>query len=202
MVLYWLLVILTGLDPDFFDIHFDSDTHVHLDTHGADLHPHGKEVATDGHEPNAFLSVLKFFNFDELPLMFMLTILFFCMWFISINVTHYTSTSGNGIGFLLLIPNFFISLFIIKFLAKPLGWLYRKIDHKGEAEIDFVGRRCVMVSAIKGEKLGQAELLVNGDPIKIYVKSNDGEELKSGQQAVIVNDTADKKYYLVEKFDY
>ena len=202
MVLYWLLVIFTGLDPEFFDIHFDADADANLHAEAVDVHTHGKDIHTDEHEPNFFIGILKFFNFDELPLMFLLTILFFCMWFISINVSSYLGSGSSSIGFLLLIPNFFISLFAIKFLAKPLAYLYKHIDHKGEVEIDFIGRRCVVVSTLKGDKIGQAELVVNGDPIKIYAKSNSGEELKAGQQAVIINENIDKKFYLLEKFDY
>jgi len=202
MVLYWLLVIFTGLDPEFLDVHFHADTDIDVHAETVDVHTNGKDVHVDGHEPNFFISILKFFNFDELPLMFLLTILFFCMWFITINITYYLGSGNNALGFWLLIPNLFVSLFAIKFLAKPLAYLYKFIDHKGEAEIDFVGRRCVVVSTLKGDKVGQAELVVNGDPIKIYAKSNTGEELKAGQQAVIINENQDKKYYLLEKFDY
>lgn len=209
MLLYWLLVIFTGLDADYFSVDFHADAHFHIGTDfDTDAHHsieantgHGKDAPTDG-EPSTFVSILKFFNFDELPLMFMLTIIFFFMWFISINITHYFSINSVGLGVLLLLPNFIVSLFVVKLVAHPLGYLYKHINHKGEEDIDFIGRRCTVVNAIRQDKIGQVELLVNGDTIKIYAKSNTGEELKVGQPAVIVNESDDKKYYLIEKFDY
>jgi hypothetical protein len=209
MLLYWVLVIVTGLDADYFSIDFHGDAHFHIgadfDTdahHSIDAHTsQGKDVPADA-EPSTFINLLKFFNFDELPLMFMLTIIFFVMWFISINITHYFSINSIGLGVLLLIPNFIVSLFVVKLVAHPLGYLYKQINHKGEEDIDFIGRRCTVVSSVRQDKIGQVELFVNGDSIKIYAKSNTGEELQVGQHAVIVNESTEKKYYLIEKFDY
>ena len=195
MVLYWLLVIIAGLDPDLFSVDFDAaDIDADFDSDVT-----GSENAAEG---SGFMRVLEYFNFDELPLMFIITIIFFSMWFIGVNVTYYIGIESIWLGILLLIPNFIVSLFIVKLLSKPLGYLYRQVNHKGEPEIDFLGRRCSVVSAIAHDKIGQVELTVNGDPIKIYAKSNTEEKLVAGQQAVIVGESEDRKFYLVEKFEY
>ncbi|MDA3616166.1 hypothetical protein [Polluticaenibacter yanchengensis] len=201
-VLYWIVVIVTGLDLDLFDIHFHADTHAHFDIHAEKhLHIEGKHSDSDIDSPNSFISFLKYFNFDELPLMFMLTVVFFSVWFISINVTHFVGVENTGIGFLLLIPNFIVSLFIAKFLAKPLGYLYKQINHKGEQAIDFLGRRCRVVVSLNKTKVGQVELVVNGDPIRLNAKAISDDHISAGQEAVIVNQSQDGKYYLVEPFD-
>ncbi|WP_417367999.1 hypothetical protein [Flavobacterium beibuense] len=195
MVLYWLLVIIAGLDPDLFSVDFDAadiDADFNSDVTGS-------ENATEG---SGFMRVLEYFNFDELPLMFIITIIFFSMWFIGVNVTYYIGIESIWLGILLLIPNFVLSLFVVKLISKPLGYLYKQVNHKGEPEIDFLGRRCSVVSAIANDKIGQVELTVNGDPIKIYAKSNTEEKLVAGQQAVIVGESEDRKFYLVEKFEY
>lgn len=198
MVLYWVLVIIAGLDPDLFSIDFDAtDMDTNFDHHGKDL-PDRAETS----EASGFMKVLQFFNFDELPLMFVLTIMFISMWLVSINITHYIGIESTLLGFILLIPNFILSLFIVKVFSKPLAYLYKQVNHKGEPVIDFLGRRCVVFSTLNGLKTGQIQLIVNGDPIKLSARSNTDEELKSGQQAVIVAESEDKKYYLVEKFDY
>ena len=198
MVLYWVLVIIAGLDPDLFSIDFDAtDMETNFDHHGKDL-PDRAETS----EASGFMKVLQFFNFDELPLMFVLTIMFISMWLVSINVTHYLGIESILLGFILLIPNFILSLFVVKILSKPLAYLYKQVNHKGEPVIDFLGRRCVVFSTLNDLKTGQIQLSVNGDPIRLSARSNTDEELNSGQQAVIVAESADKKYYLVEKFDY
>lgn len=190
MVIYWVLVIIAGLDPDLFSVDFDSsDVDTGFDGEG--------EADTNG-----FMKVLEYFNFDELPLMFIITIVFFSMWLIGVNVTYYLGVESTLMGFLLLIPNFILSLFVVKLFSKPLGYLYKQVNHKGEPEIDFLGRRCNVLTSISQDKTGQIELTVNGDPMKLYARSNTEEVIAAGGQAVIVGESADKKYYLVEKFDY
>lgn len=192
LVIYWLLVIIAGIDPDLFSVDFDSadiDTDPGFDGDG--------EADAGG-----FMKTLEYFNFDELPLMFIITIVFFSMWLIGVNVTYYLGVHSTLLGFLLLIPNFILSLFVVKLFSKPLSYLYKQVNHKGEPEIDFLGRRCTAVSAITNHKTGQVQLSVNGDPMKLYARSNTDENLKAGDQAVIVGESDDKKYYLIEKFDY
>ncbi|MDR6966826.1 uncharacterized membrane protein (DUF485 family) [Flavobacterium arsenatis] len=198
MLVYWILVIVAGLDPDLLSVDFDSaDLETDFDNNSPDLPDRGE--ASDG---NGFMKILEFFNFDELPLMFILTIIFFSMWLIGVNVTYYLGVESTLLGFLLLIPNFIVSLFIVKIFSKPLSYLYKQVNHKGEPEIDFLGRRCVVFSSMDQNKVGQIQLSVNGDPMRLSAKCNTEEKLIAGQQAVIVGESEDKKYYLVEKFDY
>lgn len=199
MLLYWIMVIIAGLDPDLLSIDFDSaDIETDLDSNSHDL-PDRTDSNSDG---NPFMKTLEYFNFDELPLMFILTIIFFTMWLIGINVTYYLGVESTLIGFLLLIPNFIVSLFVVKIFSKPLSYLYKQVNHKGEPEIDFLGRRCVVFSTLDYQRTGQIQLSVNGDPIRLSARSNSDEKLLSGQEAVIVSESEDKRYYLVEKFDY
>ncbi len=195
MIIYWLLVIIAGLDPDNFSIDFDS----------ADIDADFESDLTNSEhaaEGSGFMKILEYFNFDELPLMFIVTILFFSMWLIGVNITYYLGIESSLLGFLLLIPNLIFSLFIVKLLSKPLGKLYKLVNHKGEPVIDFLGRRCSVITSVAQNKTGMIELIVNGDPIKLYARSNTEEAIPTGQQAVIVKESEDKKYYLIEKFDY
>jgi hypothetical protein len=109
---------------------------------------------------------------------------------------------STWVGVILLIPNLIFSLFIVKLFSKPLSYLYKQVNHKGEPEIDFLGRRCVVFSALDDLKTGQIQLNVNGDPMRLSARSNTTEKLSAGQEAVIVSESKDKKHYLVEKFDY
>ncbi|MFL9844153.1 hypothetical protein [Flavobacterium rhizosphaerae] len=198
MVLYWILVIISGIDPDLFSVDFDS-ADVDLDADiDADTDADGQGI--EGH--SGFMKVLEYFNFDELPLMFIITVIFFSMWFISVNITYYLSINTVWLGFVLLIPNLIVSLFLVKLMAKPLGYLYRQVNHKGEPEIDFLGRRCKVVSSVGPQKTGMVELIVSGDPIKLYARSNTNEVIPAGQQAVIVREAEGGRHFLIEKFDY
>ncbi len=208
LILYWLLTILTGFDLDFFDVEFDASTDFDvdldvdsdMDNYNPDVDLPQKNINTEVQTESIGVQFLRYFNFDELPLMFMLTILFFSMWFISVNITHAFGWQSNLLGFVMLIPNLIVSLFISKLLTKPLAKLYRMINHKGEEEIDFLGRRCIVKSSVSGEKLGQIEVIVKGDPIRVQAKGFKGVSISSGEEALIVNESKDKKYYLIEKF--
>src|SRR5690606_39570059 len=106
LVVYWLLVIIAGIDPDLFSVDFDS----------ADL-----DSGFDGDgeaDSSGFMKILEYFNFDELPLMFIITIVFFSMWLIGVNITYYLGIESTLLGFLLLIPNFILSLFVVKLFSK------------------------------------------------------------------------------------
>jgi hypothetical protein len=198
MLLYWLTVIIAGLDPDLFSIDFDAaDLETNFDNNSQDV-----PDRTGNADGNGFLKILQFFSFDELPLMFILTIIFITMWFLGINISYYLGIESTWVGVILLIPNLIFSLFIVKLLSKPLSYLYKQVNHKGEPEIDFLGRRCVVFSALDAIKTGQIQLSVNGDPMRLSARSNTEEKLAAGQEAVIVAESEDKRYYLVEKFDY
>jgi len=203
MLLYWLLVIFAGLDPDFFSIEFDATPEADADLSTIDVdHAGDRSGDTDTDGDGVFHDILKFFHFDELPLMFILTLVFFTMWLFSINVTHYLSISSPLVGVLLYIPYFIVSLFVVKIFSKPLIYLYSQLNHKGEEAIDFLGRRCTVISRVEKEKIGIVELLVKGDPMKIYAKSNNDEVLTAGTEAIIINESKDKKFYYIEKFEY
>ncbi len=208
LILYWVLTILTGFDLDFFDVEFDAaadmdldmDMEADIDDYNPDVDLPQKNVEASTDTEGVGVKILRFFNFDELPLMFMLTGLFFSMWFISVNISHYLQLP-NWIGFLLLIPNLIISLFITKFLTKPIAKVYAMINHKGEETIDFLGRQCIVKSPVAGNKLGQIEVKIHNDVILVQAKGFKGATIGSGETAVIVNVSKDKKYYLIEKFE-
>lgn len=204
MMLYWLLTIFTGIDLDFFDVDFEIDVDADFDM-DADVDSKidvdlNKDTPIEGSE-SFFIQFLKYFGFDELPFMFLLSVIVFVMWFLSINTTHYLNITSNLIGFLLLIPIFFVSLFIAKFITKPLVKFYKMINPEGEKEIDFLGRTGKITSVVKDDKLGQIEILVKGDPIKIYAKSLNGELINLGEQVEVVNESKDQKYYIVKKIN-
>ncbi len=209
LTLYWILTIFTGFDLDLFDVDFDAssdfdldvDVDGDIDNYNPDVDLPQKNVQLEGQTESIEVQFLRYFNFDELPLMFMLTIIFFSMWFISVNITHYLGIQGNWMGFVLLIPNLIISLFIAKIFTKPIAKLYKVINHKGEEEIDFLGRICTVKSPVTGKKIGQVEVVVKGDPILVYAKGFKGVEILLGEKAIIVNESKDKKYYLIEKFN-
>jgi len=101
--------------------------------------------------------------------------------------------------FITIVPAFFGSLLITKYISAPLKPIFKEINHKGEIAYDYLGRIGVLKATIEHDKLGLIELVINKDPIKLMVKSKDGSLLKEGEKACIVDENPDKKFYFVEK---
>ncbi len=190
MVLYWLLIIFTGFDLDFADV--DADLDVDTDSGAIDA----GEIEGAGF----WNSFLAFFYIGELPVMFIITIVVFCMWLINVNVTAIFGLEDNLFGFLLYIPGLIVSMLITKLVAKPFVKLYSQFNHKGEVAIDFIGKTGKVLSPIGFDKIGQIEIQVNGDVIKIYAKSIDQQLVAFNETVIILEESKDKKYFLAQKY--
>lgn len=64
---------------------------------------------------------------------------------------------------------------------------------------DFLGRSGKLISAVKEDKIGMVEIIINKDPIKLMVKSKGGLEIKQGENVIIIDEEPQKKFYYVEK---
>lgn len=81
-------------------------------------------------------------------------------------------------GFLLLIPIMAASLLFAKWAALPFRSLFKVINHQGEKPYDL-RRTGIMRSAAEGDKFGMLELLIQNDPIKLMVKTKDGQQIET-----------------------
>lgn len=187
-VFYWIMTMVTGIGE--YDIDFDADIDADLNA------PDGLvEVPSD---PSSFIQFLKFLNLDIIPITFFLTLVLLFTWLINVNISYYIPLP-YWMYFITIIPAFFFSLFITKYISLPLKPIFKEINHKGELAYDYLGRVGKLKSTIENDKLGMLELIINRDPIKLLVKSKDGSLLKEGDNVCIVNENPDKKFYLVEK---
>ena len=74
-------------------------------------------------------------------------------------------------------------------------------NHKGEQSIDFIGKVGTVVAGIRQNKIGQIEIKHEGDVIRVYAKSMTDEEYKAGAQVIILEASADEKFYLVQSYN-
>lgn len=187
-VLYWIMTMVTGFGE--YDIDFDTDIDADFDT------PDGMvEVPND---PSSFIQFLKFLNLDIIPITFFITLVLLFTWLINVNISYFIPLP-YWMYFITIVPAFVASLFLTKYLSMPLKPIFREINHKGEIAYDYLGRVGVLKATIENDKLGMIELVINNDPIKLLVKSNDGSLLQVGEKVQIVNENPDKKFYFVEK---
>ena len=186
MLVYWLIIIFTGFDFEMAELDAEADLS-------------NPEVGNpDGQ--GFWHAFMEFFYIGELPIMFIISIVVFTMWLINVNVTALLGISDSILGFLVYIPGLVVSMLITKVVAKPFVKLYGYFNHKGEVAIDFIGKTGKVVSPIGKDRIGQIEIQIESDVIKVYAKSIDEDFIQFNETVIILEESLDKKYYLAQKY--
>jgi len=196
-LLYWLFTMLMGDGLDF------GGTDVDVDFEGADVQDieSDSELSADKNAEPSFMSkAMDFINIGKAPFMVIVTLFKFIGWIITIASSLLLHLGNYGWkSVLILIPVFILTYFLMHYVTIPVVNLYKKVGYTGEEALEFLGRTGRMKSSIKGDNLGSVELLVQNDVIRLNVKSVDGSEINYNDEVTIVDETADKKYYYVQK---
>ena len=199
LVIYWFVALLSGLGLDDLDLGFDFD----IDIPDADA---DVEVADPEHEvapeksPGFFMKFLNFINVGRVPFMLVITILKFFTWAGTLITTSFINVTSWGLSSVfIIIPIAIIGLFFTKYATNPMVKFFKEIGYQGDEAIDFLGRSGKMLSTIKENKIGVAEFVIENNPIRLNVKSQNGEELKYGEYVIVMDEVDDKKCYLVDK---
>ncbi|MBL7705810.1 MAG: DUF1449 family protein [Taibaiella sp.] len=190
--LYWVFTFLAG---DFFghmDFGVDFDTDVDL---GADV---GADVDS-GAELSGFEKAMQYINVGKVPFMVVLSVFKFIAWIGTLVSSVALDTFSWGWkSALLLIPIFILTFFLTRLATRPLVKIYRQMGYNGEEAHDLLGRTAVMRSDISGTKIGNAELRISTDLIRINVQSKDGAGIGYNQEVTIVDEIKARNIYIVE----
>ncbi len=143
--------------------------------------------------------LLIYFNFVGLPFMFTFTFWIFLWWFITVLTTSITGSYDNSFGFVIVLAGIIPALILTKIVTTPFKSFFKNLNKDGDKATEFIGRQALLMSTISGEKLGNAEVLADGNPMSIYVKSIDGSELRFRESVLIIKQSDDKNYFLVSK---
>ncbi|MBD8490640.1 hypothetical protein IFO69_17940 [Echinicola sp. CAU 1574] len=209
LVVYWLLTMISGIDFELdVEIDVDVDTGVDVDGGGTEFQDisnaeiHKDEVVGKRIQPLKWWQIfLIYFNFVGLPFMFTLTCFVFIWWFSTVLLTAVTVSYENVFGFGILIVTFFASLILTKIFTTPFKGFFKHLNKDGDKANDFIGRQGILLSSISGNKMGNAEVHINGDSMSIYVKSLNGDALNYQDRILIIKQSADKNYFLVQSYN-
>jgi len=205
LMLYWIFVFLLGLGFDDLDLGFDFDVDVDAAPEIGDADADLADGETDANgdqvsDKSPMMKFLNFVNVGKVPFMLILTTFKFFTWIGSLALTRVVDVSSwNAWSLLILIPLAIVAIFVTKIITNPMAKFFKEIGYKGEEEIDFLGRSGKMLSNIREDKIGTAEFVVDKNPIRLNVKSANGEEIKYGDYVVIEDESNDKKIFLVSK---
>lgn len=196
VVVYWLLVMLGALD---FEADLPGDLSLDGDSHGSGGTTHAHGLSTGG----AWLSAGRFLGFSQVPLIVWLSFLILFLWFGSLVLNDWHNQSGDLMqAALLFLPNLAGSLIVTKLTTLPVSKLFKAMgDADSEAE-EVIGRTGVVASIEADASYGQLEIVTNGAPLLINVRTpSDAAPLKKGALARVVSAGPDNVFYLIEPTD-
>ncbi|MCF8715595.1 hypothetical protein JM658_12235 [Joostella atrarenae] len=211
LILYWIATMIGGLDfePDF-DIDVDVDMDVDTGIEGGNMdfedisntEINQEDVVGKRRKPLKWWQILLiYFNFVGLPFMFTFTFWIFIWWFCTAMITSITGTYDNTIGFVIMLLALLPSLILTKIITTPFKAFFKNLNKDGDAPIDYLGRKATLLSSISEDKMGNAEVKVNGDTLSIYVKSLTGDPLNYGTSILIIKRSADRNFYFVQSYN-
>lgn len=215
LIIYWIITMIGGLDFDLdFDVEVDMDVDADIDIDSgieggnmdfediSNAEVNQEDVVGKRRKPLKWWQVLLiYFNFVGLPFMFTFTFWIFIWWFITVLITAITFTYDNFIGFVIMLLAFFPALFINKIVTNPFKGFFKNLNKDGDAPIDYLGRKGTLLSSISEDKMGNAEIKVDGNTMSVYVKSLTGEPLPYGSSILIIKRSSDHNYFLVQTYN-
>lgn len=213
LLLYWLVSMIGGIDFDLdFDVEVDLDPAIDagtaLDGGNMDFQDlsnaevNQEDVVGKRRRPLKWWQVfLIYFNFVGLPFMFTFTCWIFIWWFMTALTTAVTFSYDNYFGFAIMLIAMFPALVVNKIFTTPFKGFFKNLNKNGDAPVDYLGRQGLLLSSISGDKLGNAEVKVDGNTLSVYVKSLSGDPLPYGSSILIIKRSPDQSYYLVESYN-
>ncbi|WP_461587421.1 hypothetical protein [Winogradskyella sp.] len=215
LIVYWLVTMISGIEFDLdidVDIDVDVDADVDIDLESGlesaniDLHDVASTEVERQHVVNKRTRKLKwwqvvliYFNFVGLPFMFTFTFWIFNWWLISVITTTLTENYDTSFGYTIVLLALIPSLFLTKIVTTPFKSFFKNLNKDGDKAVDFIGRQARLLSTISEDKMGNAEVVVDGNVMNIYAKSLDGTEIQFREDVLIIKQSENKNYFLVAK---
>jgi hypothetical protein len=219
-LLYWIITIIAGLDTDLvnidtdFDVELDFDADVDADIELDTAHQVGdsfefedasnvevdkKHVRRRG-KLNYLQVFLIYFNFVGLPFLFTLSFLILFWWLFSVLGTYMTLTYNNILGFAIMLGMLLPALFINKWVTAPFKSFFRNFNEQGDAPLDLIGQRGIMLSSIQGKKMGFVEVVIEDDPIKVYGYAINGVAINRGDTVLLIEKGEKPNTFFVQPY--
>lgn len=183
MLLYWLSVVLGAVSMDALEVEVDLDA-------DADLNADG-EIGAGGW----LASALHFFHFGKVPTMFIMTIVILTAWSLNVLNNHYWGNYQVGYALAMTAPILLVSFLVAKLVSYPFIPIFTSLNQPAKP-VEYVGLHCRVKLPPSGKQFGQGGVFHDGDELLVNIKSE--YALKAGDETVIIGQTEDGRYWLVE----
>lgn len=216
VMLFWLLVLMAGVDTDSLDFHADG-TDLHVDMDGAELDLAGPDAAPDmaadgdvdgasgahlaGGTKGMGGAVFDFLNVGKVPISIVGSVGILAAWFGSMLLELYGRPAlgafGAGLisGMACLALAGMGGLTLGALATRPLRGVFKHQTIHGQHAL--IGQVCTILTAKVTGTFGQAELKTNAAPLVLPVRCAHENRLVKGQHAVIAGYDPKTQTYLV-----
>lgn len=192
VIVFWILAVVGTLDMESLDFDFDTDIEADVD---ADLDTN----VTPG-SGGFLMTVLKFVNATDVPVMMVLSFLSLFMWTIAIiSNAAFNPNHSWAIASALLLGNFFLSCLLVKITTQPFRPFFNAFK-KGENDDEpVIGQIGTVKSRVIDSQYGQVEIpRVNGAPAIVNCRmADDHQALTRGDQVLVFDKDKQKKLFIV-----
>lgn len=190
---YWVFTFIAG------DLFGEADVDAGIEVDGADVDTDTDTDLGDSVGDKSMLQkAMDYVNIGKVPFMVVYSMFKFLAWIITLVSSIALGLAGWGWkSVFILLPVFLVAFFITRYATKPLVKVYNAMGYNGEEAQEMMGRIARMRSTIAGDTIGAAELVIQGDVLRVNVKSKTGETLAYDTEVMISDESPDKKYYLV-----
>ncbi len=191
VMLYWLAVMLGGLD-------FDSSI---LD--GADL----PEAQGGQHGPSAlggaWVSAGRLLGFAKVPIAVWGSFAVLFTWAAALLLNYqFNGEAGNrdfGKAVLLFLPASLIGLLVTRIVTIPVGKLFAAMADADTEAVDVIGKTGTVTTSSVDERFGQLQIATGGAPVLLNARVAPGSSaLSKGDTARVVSASADGSFYFIE----
>lgn len=226
---YWLLFLAGGVDGELFDGDAELPATwgdaANLADGIADLEAAAEGVSVaggggvagelsaegpantpgSGSSDDGFSSVVSWILPHGLPLTILLTIWMTLAWSLTILGSAYGNNRETWSNWELLswawgLGSLLVSLPVSRLLAWPLGLVFRHVDAGQETQFVVLGKTCVISTSEVTSSFGQAQIMRDGGPVTLNVRTAPGVTLRRGDEAIITACDAEQRVYRVVPF--
>ncbi|NWK55954.1 DUF1449 family protein [Verrucomicrobiaceae bacterium N1E253] len=194
VIVFWILAVIGTIDFESLDFDFDFDADVDADL-DADL----DTDVTPG-SGGFMMTILKFVNATDVPVMMVLSFLTLFMWtFAIISNAAFNPNHSWLIASGLIVGNFFLSCLMVKITTQPFRPFFNAFK-KGENDDEpVIGRVGTVKSRVIDTKYGQVEIpRDNGAPAIVNCRmADDHESMVRGDQVLVFSKDKEKNLFLV-----
>lgn len=203
--LYWIVFLVGLLDLSFLDFDLDKDFSLEIDADVDVDVDMDADVDADadgaGKGLSAGASVLQFLNLDAVPFMVFMSFFALFFWAGSILGHHYLGDGSTGLAIGIVAGTVLVAALMTKGITQPFKKFFRSLNDS-EKPVDLRGRLCTIEVGVSGNRMGQADVEIDGKHLLVNVRSDNGEQIKKGTRCLILEEAPDQTCYLVQIFDH